>query len=141
MSAQINLYHPRFLKQHDPLTLKNVAIAVVALYAVLALAGGWIGTNAAQRRDAASLVEAQLKQVTDQVAAETAAAENRKPDPRLLAELQSSRICWSAVAKLPFCWKAAASAAPGLHRVPARLCPPGTGRIVADGLHHRFRGQ
>lgn len=89
MSAQINLYHPRFLKQHDPLTLKNVAIAVVALYAVLALAGGWIGTNAAQRRDAASLVEAQLKQVTDQVAAETAAAENRKPDPRLLAELQS----------------------------------------------------
>ena len=89
MSAQINLYHPRFLKQHDPLTLVNVVIAVVALYAVLALAGGWIGTIAAQRKDAATLVEVQLKEVTDQVTAETAAAENRKPDPRLIAELQS----------------------------------------------------
>ena len=89
MSAQINLYHPRFLKQRDLLSLGNVAIVVVALYGVLALAGGWIGTNAAQRKDAASVVEAQLKEVTDQVTAETAAAENRKPDPRLIAELQS----------------------------------------------------
>ena len=37
MSAQINLYHPRFLKQPDPLTLGNVAIAAIVLYAVLAL--------------------------------------------------------------------------------------------------------
>ena len=39
MSAQINLYHPRFLKQPDPLTLRNVAIAAIALYAVLVVAG------------------------------------------------------------------------------------------------------
>ena len=89
MSAQINLYHPRFRKQHDPLTLGNVAIAAIALYALLALAGGWIGTIASQRKEAAAQVEAQLKVVTDQVAAATIAAENRKPDPRLIAELQS----------------------------------------------------
>ncbi len=89
MSAQINLYHPRFLKQHDPLALGNVAIAVIALYVVLALAGGWIGMIAAQRTDAAAVVGAQLKEVTDQVTAETAALENRKPDPRLIAELKS----------------------------------------------------
>ena len=35
MSAQINLYHPRFLKQRDLLTLGNLAIAVVVLYALL----------------------------------------------------------------------------------------------------------
>lgn len=89
MSAQINLYHPRFLKQHDPLSLGNVVIAGIVLCAVLALASGWIGMNAAQRKDAAAIVEAQLNNVTDQVTAETAAAENRKPDPRLIAELQS----------------------------------------------------
>ena len=89
MSAQINLYHPRFLKQPDPLTLRNVAIAAIALYAVLVVAVGWIGTIAAQRKEAVAVVEAQLKEATDQVAAATLAAENRKPDPRLIAELQS----------------------------------------------------
>jgi hypothetical protein len=41
MSAQINLYHPRFLRQHDPLTLDNVVLAAVVLYSVLAAVGGW----------------------------------------------------------------------------------------------------
>jgi hypothetical protein len=36
MSAQINLFHPRFLKQRDLLTLGNVALAAVALYTALA---------------------------------------------------------------------------------------------------------
>ncbi|MDP2821745.1 MAG: PilN domain-containing protein [Sulfuritalea sp.] len=88
MSAQINLYHPRFLKQRDLLALRNVAIAVAALYAVLAAVGGWAWQNAAQRKEAAAVAEAQLKTVKSQVEAETKAVAVRKPSPQLIAELE-----------------------------------------------------
>ncbi len=88
MSAQINLYHPRFLRQRDLLTLGNVAIAVAVLYGVLALAGAWAWRDAAARKDIASGAEAQLKVVKDQVAAETKAATTRKPSAQLTTELE-----------------------------------------------------
>ena len=90
MSAQINLYHPRFLKQRDLLTLRNVTLAAVALYAVLAAAGGWAWQNAEMRRNAAAAAEAQLKSVKDQVDAATKAAAISKPSPQLIAELESA---------------------------------------------------
>lgn len=89
MSAQINLYHPRFLKQRDVLTLSNVALAAVALYAVLALVGGWAWQNAASRTQAATAAAVQLKAVKDQVEAATKAAGIRKPSPQIIAELEN----------------------------------------------------
>ena len=88
MSAQINLYHPRFLKPREVITLGNLALAAAALYAVLALAGGWAWQQAATRRAAASAVEGQLKAVKEQVEAATKAAGVRKPSPQLIAELE-----------------------------------------------------
>jgi hypothetical protein len=88
MSAQINLYHPRFLKQHDLLTLRNAVIAAVALYAMLAAAGGWAWRNAATQSLAATAAEAQLKAVKDQVEAATKAAAVSKPSVQLIAELE-----------------------------------------------------
>lgn len=90
MSAQINLYHPRFLKQRELLSLGNVALATVVTYAVLALAGGWAVHNAAQRQEAAAVAETQLKSAKQQVEAETTAAATRKPSPQLMAELESA---------------------------------------------------
>jgi len=90
MSAQINLYHPRFLKQRDLLALGNVALAAVALYAVLAAAGGWAWHNAATRQEAASAAEAQLRSAKEQVDAETKAAAMRRPNPQLSAEVESA---------------------------------------------------
>lgn len=86
MSAQINLYHPRFLKQRDVLTLGNVALAVGALYAVLAVAGGWAWQDAAARKEAAAAAEAQLKVAKEQVETATKAAAIRKPSQQLTAE-------------------------------------------------------
>ncbi len=90
MSAQINLYHPRFLKQHDRLTLGNVAIAAVVVYAVLAAAAGWAWQDAAARKEAAAAVEAQLQAAKEHVEEVTKAAATRKPNPQLIAELESA---------------------------------------------------
>ena len=90
MSAQINLYHPRFLKQRDPLTLGNVALAAAVLYALLAAAGGWAWQDAATRKEAALAAESQLKAVKQQVDAATQAAAVRKPSPQLSAEADSA---------------------------------------------------
>ena len=90
MSAQINLYHPRFLKQRDLLSLGNVAIAAVALYAVLAAAGGLAWQNAATHQEAAADAEVQLRSAKEKVEAETRAAAIRKPSPQLIAEVDSA---------------------------------------------------
>ena len=90
MSAQINLYHPRFLKQRDLLTLGNVVLATVTCYVALAAAGGWAWQDAARRGAAAATAEAQLKSAKDQVEAATKAATARKPNAQLVAELESA---------------------------------------------------
>jgi len=88
MSAQINLYHPRFLKQRDPLTLGNVVLAAVTFYIVLAAVGGWAWQEAASRKEAAAATEAQLQSAKQQVEAATQAAAVRKPSPQLIAEAE-----------------------------------------------------
>ena len=92
MSAQINLYHPRFLKQRELLTLGNVALAAAVLYVVLAAAGGWAWQEAAARKEAAAAAEAQLTAAKEQVAVATKAAAARKPSAQLIAELDSAEI-------------------------------------------------
>ncbi|MCX7164932.1 MAG: PilN domain-containing protein [Rhodocyclales bacterium] len=90
MSAQINLYHPRFLRQRDLLSLGNVVIAVVTLYTLLAAAGGWAWQNATMHREAAAAVEAQLASAREQVEVATQAAAIRKPSTQLIAELENA---------------------------------------------------
>jgi hypothetical protein len=90
MSAQINLYHPRFLKQRELLTLGHVVLVAVAIYTVLAAAGGWAWRNAATHEEAATAAEAQLKLAKEQVEAATRAAAIRKPSPQLIADLENA---------------------------------------------------
>jgi hypothetical protein len=90
MSAQINLYHPRFLKQYEALTLRNVALAAAALYSLLAVAGGWAWQDATARKEAAAVTETQLKAARDQVETATKAAAIRKPGAQLIAEADSA---------------------------------------------------
>ena len=90
MSAQINLYHPRFLKQRELLTLRNVVLAAVTVYGVLALIGGWAWQNANAKSESAAAAEAQLKLTKEQVDAATKAAAARKASPKLAAELEST---------------------------------------------------
>lgn len=90
MSAQINLYHPRFLKQRDLLTLGNVVFAAAALYVALAAVAGWARLEAETRRQAVVAAELQLKAAKEQVAAATTAAAQRKPSPQLIAEVDNA---------------------------------------------------
>jgi hypothetical protein len=90
MSAQINLYHPRFLKQRELLTLLNVVLAAIAVYSLLALVGGWAWQNANTKRESATAAEAQLKLTKDQVDAAIKSAATRKPNPQLAAELEGA---------------------------------------------------
>lgn len=90
MSAQINLYHSRFLKQRELLTLYNVALAAVAVYGLLVLLGGWAWQNAATQKEAATAAETQLKLTKEQVEAAAKAAATRKPSPQLATELESA---------------------------------------------------
>lgn len=90
MSAQINLYHPRFLKKRELLTLRNVVLAAVSTYSVLGLVGGWAWQDANAKRESTVAAEGQLKLVKEQVDAATKAAATRKPSPQLAAELESA---------------------------------------------------
>lgn len=90
MSAQINLYHPRYLKQRDLLALANVVGAAVALLVTLGAFGAWAGRDAAARQAEAAAAEVTLKQVKEQFEAQTKAAAIRKPSPQLAAEVASA---------------------------------------------------
>jgi Tfp pilus assembly protein PilN len=87
MSAQINLFEPRFLKQRDVISLGNVAALAIVTYLALAAAGTWAWHNAASRKQAAANAERQLKAAKDQVEAVTKAM-GRKADPGLIAEAE-----------------------------------------------------
>lgn len=89
MSAQINLYHPRFLKTHDWLTLGNVLAVAVACYLLLMAAGSWAAREATARAAKATATEAQLASVMAEVAVAKAAS-TRQPDAALAAELAAA---------------------------------------------------
>lgn len=90
MSAQINLYHERYLKQRDLLALANVVGAAVALLVALGAYGAWAWRDAAARQAEAAAAEVTLKQVKEQLEAQAKAASTRKPSPQLAAEVASA---------------------------------------------------
>lgn len=89
MSAQINLYHPRYLKQREWLALGPVLAAALGFYLLLAAVAGWAAHDAARRQGLAAAAEAQLKVAKAEVAAATQALAARKPSAQLLAEVEN----------------------------------------------------
>lgn len=86
MSAQINLYHPRFRKVEDWLNLGNLLLATGA---VALLLGGWAvyaHHQAALRQSEAAAASSELETV--KTAVEEATRKSSQPaDPRLVAEV------------------------------------------------------
>lgn len=102
MSAQINLYHPRFLKVHDWLNLGNLVLAVVlvagAMMAWTLIARG----EATQRQAEATAASAALDAAKAAVEAATLQA-TRSANPQLLAEVtdaQSALVHREEIARL-----------------------------------------
>lgn len=91
MSAQINLYDPRFLKAEDWLNLRNLVLAVALM---LLLFGTW----AAIARHKAGRQQAELASVNVELDAVRAAVEaatqqaSRPADPRLAAEVDQAQV-------------------------------------------------
>jgi hypothetical protein len=92
MSRQINLYHERFRKKREWLTLANVATAGGVLALALAVAGAWAWREAAVRGAEAAAAEARLKTVKEQFDAQSQAAASRKPNVQLAAEMANAEI-------------------------------------------------
>lgn len=90
MSAQINLYHPRYLKQRDPFALAPVLAATLSFYLLLGVLSGWAWREASDRQALAAAADAQLKLTKAQVAAATQAAATRKPSAQMLAEVETA---------------------------------------------------
>lgn len=87
MSAQINLFEPRFLKARDAINLGSVVLVAAMVYLALGIAGAWAWQNMTSRKQAAADAERQLKAAKEQVDALTKAM-GRKADPQLVAEAE-----------------------------------------------------
>lgn len=140
MSAQINLFHPRFLRQHDALTLPRVALATIVVYAALGTVAAWAWREASGRVGAAAAVQAELETLKAGVEAETNAAGSRKADPQLQAELEraqaSLRRRADIVSLLDSSVAGTADGFSGYMRGFARQVPDGlwlTGFIIGEG--------
>ena len=87
MSAQINLYHERFRKQRNLLTLTNVAIAGAAMLAVVLIASALAAGSASSRQAEARLALAEFKMVKDEFDSIAKAQAALTPSPQLASEL------------------------------------------------------
>ena len=90
MSAQINLYHPRYLKQREWLALGPVTALALAVYLLLAVAAGLTWRDASERQAVAAATAAQLKATKAQVVETTQAVAVRKPSAQLLTEAENA---------------------------------------------------
>lgn len=90
MSAQINLYHPRYLKQRELLALGPVAAMAAGVYLLLAVAAVLVSRDAAQRQAQATAIQAKLAAVTTEVEVATQAAAARRPNAKLQAEVDGA---------------------------------------------------
>lgn len=92
MSAQINLYHPRFLKKRDLLTLTNVVAASATMLLMLLGGGIWAANHLAAKQGEAAVASAEFKAVKDQFDATAKAAGERKPSPLLAADIVNAEL-------------------------------------------------
>ncbi len=83
MSAQINLYHARFQRQREWLSLVNAVGAVVIALFVTGVGVGWATAAAKQDEEQAAAAEVEAKVARDQVASAQVLL-TRPPDAALL---------------------------------------------------------
>ena len=90
MSAQINLYHPRFRKQREVLTLTNAALLSLVFTVSGAVWAGWARQQHDQISARAGEAVAQVQAQRERLLALTTAATNRKPDAALAADVANA---------------------------------------------------
>ena len=90
MSAQINLYHVRFRRQRELLTLANVLVLSVVLATLAGAGGGWAWQQQRVRVAEADAATAQAKALREKVQAVTAAVTDRKPNIQLQADITNA---------------------------------------------------
>lgn len=90
MSAQINLYHARFLKVHDWLNLNNLALAAVALFSILGLTSLVAHHDLSLQQNQAAAVSTELEAV-NQALDQANQLASQPANPQLLAEVKHAQ--------------------------------------------------
>jgi hypothetical protein len=91
LARQINLVNPALRKTQDRLSAIPVAGVAAALLLLVVLAAVWVNVSAADAHREAEEWTANRKQAQDALLAATQAVAARRPDARLVAELDSAR--------------------------------------------------
>lgn len=94
MSAQINLYHERFRKQRDLLTLTNVTVASAVVLLVVLFASMVAAGRSSARQAEAKLALAEFKLVKDEFDSTATALAALTPSPQLISEIQAAEQLW-----------------------------------------------
>lgn len=90
MSAQINLYHPRFLKVHDWLNLNYLALAAVALFSLLGVISLIAHRELAQQQNQVAALHSELETIKAAVEQANELA-SRPANPQLAAEVNHAQ--------------------------------------------------
>lgn len=90
MSAQINLYHPRFLKVHDWLNLNNLAMATLAMFSLLGLMAFLAQQQLSRQQAELTAVSNELMSV-NQALEEANQLATQPVAPQLLAEVSHAQ--------------------------------------------------
>jgi Fimbrial assembly protein (PilN) len=92
MARQINLVNPALRKTRDALSAQPLSVVAAALIAVVAIAAVAAHVVASRRHAEAEALTANQKQAQEALLAATQSAAAHKPDPRLAAELERTRL-------------------------------------------------
>lgn len=92
MSAQINLYHERFRKKLDLLTLTNVVAAGSATLLLVLISAALATASASSKQAQAKVAAAEFKVVKDEFDAVAKIIEARKPSQQLIDQIASTEL-------------------------------------------------
>ncbi len=90
MSAQINLYHARFLKVHDWLNLNNLALAAVTLFSILGVTSLVAHRDLSQQQSQAVTISGDLEAVKLALDQANQLA-SRPANPQIVAEVNHAQ--------------------------------------------------
>ena len=90
--GQINLWHARYLKKLELLTLTNVATSSLAASILVAIASAWAASAATSGQSEATAANARYKALKEQFESATKAAGARKPNAKLESEIAAAEL-------------------------------------------------
>ena len=100
MSQQINLYESRLRPQHQLATARNLGFCALFLVVVITAVAGWASWSAAQKVEAAALLQKQVVEQQEKLTALSKANAERRVSQELADELDRVKAALAAQAEV-----------------------------------------